>query len=138
VVYSTPWLALTTTVDKTFNDGTLITSCTFKLPRGQYLSYFLADLFLFYVIPLVINCILYGLIGVALYSSPTVSPQAQSRHSPLATDTVLSYQRAQLTSHGRCHAVKTLVMRNKAGVSKRIETAAVLRRSPGVSSRVQV
>ena len=41
--------------------------CTFKLPRKDYLTYFMADLVVFYLVPLVVTCVLYALIARTLY-----------------------------------------------------------------------
>lgn len=69
ISYCGPWLGLATTVTQDLTDGSVIERCTFTLPRNHYLVYYLADLIIFYVVPLFTACILYGLIGVALYAS---------------------------------------------------------------------
>ncbi|KAJ9596702.1 hypothetical protein L9F63_012273, partial [Diploptera punctata] len=50
--------------------------CQFKLPRHQYLVYFFADLILFYVIPLLLSCVLYTLIARVICSPERPSVQA--------------------------------------------------------------
>lgn len=67
--YCAPWLGLTTTYVKTFRGGVRIEVCTFKLERDSYLTYYMADLVIFYVVPLLLTCILYGLIARILASS---------------------------------------------------------------------
>ena len=69
VSYCGPWLGLARTVPLNLTDGSTIERCTFTLPRNHYLVYYLADLIIFYAVPLLTACILYGLIGVALYAS---------------------------------------------------------------------
>lgn len=69
LTYSAPWLALTTTYPRRFTDGSSIEYCTFRLPRHDYMIYYLADLILMYAVPLVVNCVLYGLIAWTLYSN---------------------------------------------------------------------
>ena len=69
ILYCVPWLALTTTRTRVFSDGTTIECCDFKLKRSYYLTYFLTDLVLFYVIPLLVTSILYGLVARILYAS---------------------------------------------------------------------
>jgi thyrotropin-releasing hormone receptor len=66
--YCAPWLGLTTTLRKSFR-GVQIETCTFKLERDSYLTYYMADLVIFYVVPLLLTCILYGLIARILVSS---------------------------------------------------------------------
>lgn len=69
IAYCGPWVALATSRPRTFDNGITIESCTFKLARKDYLIYYMADLVLFYVVPLVLTCILYGLIASVLNSS---------------------------------------------------------------------
>ena len=69
ICYCVPWLFLTTTKPRHFRDGTNIESCTFKLDRKHYVTYYMADLMIFYVAPLVLTCVLYGLIARILYTS---------------------------------------------------------------------
>ncbi|KAK2148294.1 hypothetical protein LSH36_504g02013 [Paralvinella palmiformis] len=67
--YCAPWLGLTTTYVKAYRGGVHIEVCTFKLERDSYLTYYMADLVIFYVVPLLLTCILYGLIARILASS---------------------------------------------------------------------
>jgi len=67
VAYCSPWLALSTTVPKQLDDGRSISACTFTLPRGHYVVYYMADLIIFYAIPLLTATVLYGLIARTLY-----------------------------------------------------------------------
>ena len=52
-----------------YDDGTEIETCTFKLDRHLYLTYYMADLVIFYVIPLFLTCLLYALIARILLMS---------------------------------------------------------------------
>ena len=69
VCYCSPWLALTHTKERGYNDGSYITICTFKLKRKHYVVIYMADLVIFYVLPLLLTCVLYGLIARILFSS---------------------------------------------------------------------
>ena len=69
ICYCVPWLALITTRQTKYLDGTSTESCTFKLKRKNYLTYYMADLVIFYIIPLLLTCVLYGLIGRILFTS---------------------------------------------------------------------
>ncbi|KAG8227545.1 hypothetical protein J437_LFUL000645 [Ladona fulva] len=42
--------------------------CDFKRPRQEYLAYFFADLVVFYIIPLLLSCVLYILIARVLFA----------------------------------------------------------------------
>lgn len=82
IVYCAPWIALTTAKTKTFDDGTTIETCDFKLERSYYLTYFMADLVIFYMAPLLLTCILYGLIARILYSSTSAVTSVTTASSP--------------------------------------------------------
>jgi len=69
IIYCSPWLLLSTTMPKRLDDGRSISACTFTLPRGQYLIYYMADLIIFYAVPLLTATVLYGLIARTLYSA---------------------------------------------------------------------
>ena len=69
IAYNSPWLGLTTTIKRQFSDGTTIEACTFKLQRSSYLTIYMADLVIFYICPLIMTCILYGLIARILFRS---------------------------------------------------------------------
>jgi len=69
LVYCGPWLGLVTTLTRTYVDGTTIQQCSFALKRSHYLTYYMADLVIFYVAPLLLTCVLYGRIACILYSS---------------------------------------------------------------------
>nr|CAD7199191.1 unnamed protein product [Timema douglasi] len=67
-VYCCPWLGLTTTRLLGYKGYPGARSCDFKLPRHHYLAYFFADLIVFYVLPLIVSCVLYGLITRVLFT----------------------------------------------------------------------
>lgn len=69
ICYCVPWLVLITTKPIYYRDGSMIETCTFKLARANYLTYYMTDLVIFYIIPLLLTCILYGLIGRILFTS---------------------------------------------------------------------
>ncbi|KAG0415690.1 hypothetical protein HPB47_007148 [Ixodes persulcatus] len=67
--YCSPWLALTTTEAVYYKGHENIETCTFALSRHHYRSYFFADIILFYVVPLLLSCVLYGLMARVLFQS---------------------------------------------------------------------
>ena len=73
ICYCAPWLALTVTKPRYFKGGLSIQMCTFKLQRPHYVTYYMADLVIFYVVPLLLTCILYGLIGRILFQSSLIT-----------------------------------------------------------------
>ncbi|KAB7495716.1 Thyrotropin-releasing hormone receptor [Armadillidium nasatum] len=69
ICYCSPWLFLTKIVPINYDVSYPTRECTFKLSREQYLYYFILDIIVFYVIPLILSCILYSLIGRILFTS---------------------------------------------------------------------
>ena len=69
--YSAPWLGLATTRAK--EGAEEIEQCTFTLDRRQYLAYYMADLLVMYLTPVVVNAVLYGFIANTLYKSNPAS-----------------------------------------------------------------
>jgi len=71
IVYCSPWLYLTKTETIHFTDDPQtpdIWRCGFRLDRHQYRAYYMADLGVFYIIPLVLTLVLYGFIARMLYA----------------------------------------------------------------------
>lgn len=72
-LYCSPWLGLTKTQTLNYRGYSGIKECTMRLPRKSYLMYYFTDLVMFYVVPLILSCIFYTLISLALISRPVVS-----------------------------------------------------------------
>ncbi|KAF4522506.1 hypothetical protein B566_EDAN002591 [Ephemera danica] len=68
VLYCSPWLGLTITKPLIYRGEPPARCCDFKLPREEYLAYFFADLIVFYLIPLLLSCVLYSLIARVLFA----------------------------------------------------------------------
>lgn len=68
VLYCSPWfyLARSTTVVKP--DNSTVDFCGHRLVRDEYTIYYTIDLIIFYVIPLLLSCVLYGLIAMVLFT----------------------------------------------------------------------
>ncbi|KAI9556482.1 TRH-like receptor [Daphnia sinensis] len=66
--YSSPWLGLTITEPIHYKGFQTVERCAMKLSREEYLGYFFADIVVFYLVPLLISCILYGLIARVLFN----------------------------------------------------------------------
>ena len=67
--YTCPWLGLTTTEPIYYRGYTSVEMCTFKLSRQEYLVYYFTDIIVFYLVPLLLSCVLYGLIARVLFTS---------------------------------------------------------------------
>ena len=90
-----------------YDDGTEIEMCTFLLDRHHYLTYYMADLVIFYVIPLFLTCLLYALIARILFMSTRMagtpgsssgSPDAHSTRSGAASCTTRIRRSTSCTS----------------------------------------
>lgn len=66
--YSSPWLGLTITEPIHYKGFQTVERCAMKLSREEYLGYFFADIVVFYLVPLLISCVLYGLIARVLFN----------------------------------------------------------------------
>ncbi|CAL4159003.1 unnamed protein product, partial [Meganyctiphanes norvegica] len=73
VCYCSPWLFLTTLQPINYRVDYPVEQCTFKLSREQYIYIYLTDIIVFYAIPLLLSCILYGLIARILFASGTIT-----------------------------------------------------------------
>ncbi|KAK6178109.1 hypothetical protein SNE40_012938 [Patella caerulea] len=69
ILYCSPWLGLTDLKQIKQIDGNVIEKCQFRLARPSYLTYFMTDLVIFYIIPFFISAVLYCLIGRILFSN---------------------------------------------------------------------
>ncbi|XP_076059996.1 thyrotropin-releasing hormone receptor-like isoform X2 [Oratosquilla oratoria] len=69
VTYCSPWLFLTQVVKLNYNVDYPTQECTFKLSRRHYLFYYFLDIIVFYVVPLLLSCVLYSLIARILFTS---------------------------------------------------------------------
>ena len=84
ILYCAPWLVLTTTRTRYFADGSTIQSCTYRLGRQHYVAFYMADLVIFYVFPLLLTLVLYGLIGRILFKGSQLTSNrgvANGKHS---------------------------------------------------------
>lgn len=97
--YCSPWLGLTTTAAVYYKGHENIETCTFALSRHHYRSYFFADIILFYVVPLLLSCVLYGLMARVLFTS-NFSSKANGTDS----------KKSNTNSSSRVQVVKMLVV----------------------------
>lgn len=111
-VYSSPWLWLATTTQVHLAHGVNIYQCTFKLPRNQYLVYYMIDLLVFYVLPLVVTCSLYALIARTLYTGPDPMGEAVATNGDRPLTSVPSLVSRPFTSR----RVMTSNQRNRVQV----------------------
>jgi len=113
-----------------YADGTHIERCDFRLERNQYRAYYMADLTIFYVIPLLLTCVLYSLIARILFASARPTFSSSTRQSAAAADNTRHPQ--QRGGHNDTER------KNKAELVPRRCTAQVQGARSSASSRIQV
>jgi thyrotropin-releasing hormone receptor len=78
-IYCAPWLFLTKTVPIYYKGHIDIETCIFALSRKYYKGYYFADMILFYVLPLLLSCVLYGLIARILFNNEMSQKSGNSK-----------------------------------------------------------
>lgn len=107
--YCSPWLFLTKTEPIYYKGYTEIETCTFSLPRKYYLGYFFADLVLFYVLPLLLSCVLYGLIARILFNDDiTKNTNCKSRNGQTSNTVIADSKKSQASADQARVQVSTL------------------------------
>ncbi|XP_065270989.1 thyrotropin-releasing hormone receptor-like [Emys orbicularis] len=82
-LYCMMWFFLVDTAQATFSDGAQV-SCGYRVSRNLYLPIYFLDFTIFYVIPLGLATVLYGLIARILFMSPLpATPQDPGRLSSM-------------------------------------------------------
>ncbi|XP_064888056.1 thyrotropin-releasing hormone receptor-like isoform X2 [Columba livia] len=76
-LYCLMWFFLVDTTQVTFLDGTQV-SCGYRVSRSLYMPIYFLDFAVFYIIPLVLATVLYGLIARILFMSPLPATPQQS------------------------------------------------------------
>ena len=72
-VYCAPWLLLASTSTRALVSGSSIDVCGFTLNRERYRTFYMADLVIFYVVPLLVALVLYGLIVHELFRANLIT-----------------------------------------------------------------
>ncbi|KAA0202873.1 hypothetical protein HAZT_HAZT011333 [Hyalella azteca] len=85
VCYCGPWLFLTEVVSFDPELKFEAQECTYKLSRDQYLYYYFLDLIVFYVVPLLLSCVVYTLIARILFKS---SIRGKTHQTSIETHTI--------------------------------------------------
>ncbi|XP_035212605.1 thyrotropin-releasing hormone receptor-like, partial [Stegodyphus dumicola] len=81
-IYCCPWLILTKIEPIYYKGHQNKETCTFALSREHYAGYFFTDLVLFYILPLILSCILYGLIARILFSNEIPKTPGKKNGTP--------------------------------------------------------
>ncbi|KAK2844191.1 hypothetical protein Q5P01_010850 [Channa striata] len=76
-LYCVMWLFLSDT-KKLVYDNVVLVSCAYKVSRSHYLPVYFTDFAVFYVLPLILATVLYGLIARILFLNPLPSERKDS------------------------------------------------------------
>lgn len=118
ILYNACWLYLAHCETERLTDEIVIPKCTFRISRDQYSSIYMVDLILFYVIPLIITCVLYTLIGVTLWKS------TRAMKVPIVKDTDFKPTIQRLIADRSINKdFRQSVMGNRLDLLKRMEAA---------------
>ncbi|RWS09772.1 thyrotropin-releasing hormone receptor-like protein, partial [Dinothrombium tinctorium] len=104
-IYCSPWIFLTKVEPIYYKGYSNIETCTFALSRKHYLGIFFTDLILFYVFPLLLSCVLYGLIARILFTNTI--PKIVGNGYPISAET---RRNPSSNDHARIQVVKMLVV----------------------------
>ncbi|KAG8312521.1 hypothetical protein J6590_020441 [Homalodisca vitripennis] len=90
VLYCSPWLFLTTTKPLNYRGFPQARFCDFKRPRDEYLPYYFTDLVVFYLVPLFVSCVLYGLIARTLLNRRVIRAAGKASSTVVLTEAASS------------------------------------------------
>ncbi|NWX27756.1 TRFR protein, partial [Notiomystis cincta] len=76
-LYCLVWFFLVDTTQVTFSDGAQVT-CGYRVSRNLYMPIYFLDFAVFYIVPLGLATVLYGLIARILFVSPLAGPPQHS------------------------------------------------------------
>ncbi|KAM4571889.1 thyrotropin-releasing hormone receptor-like [Fundulus diaphanus] len=68
-LYCTMWFFLADTKETVYTNGVVVT-CAYRVSRSLYMPIYFLDFTLFYVVPVIVATVLYGLIAKILFMSP--------------------------------------------------------------------
>ncbi|XP_006639469.1 thyrotropin-releasing hormone receptor-like [Lepisosteus oculatus] len=112
-VYCIMWFFLVDTNEKVYADGVVV-KCGYRVSRNLYMPIYFLDFTLFYVIPLVLATVLYGLIARILFMNPLPT----NPHDRIGHDSI---------HQGRSNnAVKLSCKSNKGAMSSRKQVTKML------------
>lgn len=106
VVYCAPWLVLTTTKPLYYRGYPQARECAFKRPRDEYLPYYFTDFIVFYMIPLTVSCVLYGLIAWTLFNRRVI--RAAGNPSSVVEGPSSSRSQVRAILYRRCYFLPLL------------------------------
>ncbi|XP_066530280.1 thyrotropin-releasing hormone receptor b [Hoplias malabaricus] len=79
-LYCVMWFYLANTEELVYDNATVV-SCAYKVSRNLYLPIYFFDFGVFFVLPLALSTVLYGLIARILFLNPLPKTKSQNGHS---------------------------------------------------------
>ncbi|XP_041932672.1 thyrotropin-releasing hormone receptor b [Alosa alosa] len=99
LLYCVLWLYLSDTVETVYKDVTII-SCAYKMKRSVYMPIYFFDFGIFFVVPLTLATILYGLIARILFLNPLTCEKNANRKSDVGKgNTVVNLKKSSHCSN---------------------------------------
>jgi 7 transmembrane receptor (rhodopsin family) len=120
LVYCSPWLGLTETKPLLYHGQPAARFCDFKRPRKEYLAYFFADLIVFYVVPLLVSCILYCLIARVLFARRMLSGAIATGGAPGRRKTKLNNSVSVVVDNSMASSARAQVSHYSIGQLRRL------------------
>ncbi|XP_048873099.1 thyrotropin-releasing hormone receptor-like [Brienomyrus brachyistius] len=111
-LYCIMWFFLVDTNETVYADGVVV-RCGYRVSRNLYMPIYFLDFTLFYVIPLIVATVLYGLIARILFSNPIPATPAER----VGNDSV---------HQGRASTVKVSCKSNKGAIASRKQVTKML------------
>lgn len=113
-LYCVMWFYLSDTKEIVY-ENVILTSCAYKVSRNMYLPIYFTDFALFYVVPLLLATVLYGLIARILILNPLPSDPMESRRnwkkeSSVGNKSVNSRSSSSTTAASRRQVTKMLAV----------------------------
>ncbi|XP_055066816.2 thyrotropin-releasing hormone receptor [Misgurnus anguillicaudatus] len=113
-LYCVMWFYLSDTKEIVY-ENVILTSCAYKVSRNMYLPIYFTDFAVFYVVPLLLATVLYGLIARILILNPLPSDPMESRRnwkneSSVGNKSVNSRSSSSTTAASRRQVTKMLAV----------------------------
>ncbi|XP_054165095.1 thyrotropin-releasing hormone receptor-like [Oppia nitens] len=109
-IYCSPWLFLTKTVSIYYKGHSDLETCVHSMSRKFYKGYYFADMMLFYVLPLVLSCVLYALIARILFHNEISQKSSNKSRNGDHTGGSSDFKKTSANDASRVQVVKMLVV----------------------------
>ncbi|XP_023659555.1 thyrotropin-releasing hormone receptor b [Paramormyrops kingsleyae] len=120
-LYCVMWFYLSDTAQIVYKDVTIVV-CAYKISRNLYLPIYFLDFGIFFVVPLMLATVLYGLIARILFLNPLPSdPKENSKKKKAATP-----QMKKMQSYRNCSRSSSTTATSRRQVTKMLAVVVIL------------